>query len=98
MVRAYKRKRPRQWRDKDKRMAAAVRLRAEGKNNCQIAEELAVSEGTVRNDLKRWQALNPANVLPLARKSDSKSRPAGGNSTSRFYEPGGPVQGLRRIK
>lgn len=98
MARKYVRKGKTPWPDKDKRMTAAVRKRAEGKNNCQIAGELGVTEGTVRNDLKRWAALNPVNVVPLTRKSDSKSRPAGGNFTSRFYESEDPVPKIRRIK
>lgn len=77
-MRKYKRKRPRQWRNKDKRMAAAVRLRAEGKSNRQIGKELAVDERTVRRDLERWQQEH-SNVVPLVRQSDAASCPAGGN-------------------
>lgn len=97
-MRNYKRKGKTPWPDKDKRMAAAARKRAEGKNNCQIAGELGVTEGTVRNDLKRWATLNPANVVPLTRKSDSKGRPSGGNFTSRFYESEDAVPRIRRVQ
>ncbi len=72
MVRHYKRKRPRQWRDKDKRMALAVRMHAEGKSLREIAGELGVSSPqTIANDLKRWnaqQAAMPSNVVPLSKK------------------------------
>jgi predicted transcriptional regulator len=86
-MRTYKRKRPRQWADKDKRMNLAVRLRAEGKSLRQIARELAVTEGTVRNDLKRWEAQQsavPANVVPL-RKSSAQNSPSGGDITHPDY-------------
>ncbi len=54
---------------RDKRMAAAVRLRAGGQSLRQIARELAVSHQTVKNDLARWDAARPANVVPLSRKA-----------------------------
>ena len=60
---------------RDKRMAEAVRLRAEGKSLRQAGSELGVSYQTVSNDLARWDAQHPvmpANVVPLARKA-SKS-------------------------
>lgn len=85
MVRSYKRKRPRQWRDKGKRMDAAIRLRAEGKSLREIGAELAVSEGTVRNDLKRWRQEHP-NVVPL-RKSSAQSCLAGGEIAQPDYAP-----------
>lgn len=75
MVRKYKRKGKTPRRDKDKRMAAAVRKRAEGKSLREIGRELGVSEGTIRNDLKRWQEERP-NVIPL-RKPVRKVAPAG---------------------
>jgi hypothetical protein len=86
-VRTYKRKGPRPWRDKDKRMTAAVRLRAQGLSLRQIGKELAVSEGTVRNDLARWEREHPANVVPLVRKTDAQSRPAGGEIAHPDYAP-----------
>ena len=52
-MRNYKRKRPRQWRDKDKRMALAARMHSEGKSLREIAKELAVSPQTVMRDLQR---------------------------------------------
>ena len=95
MVRQYKRKRPRQWRDKDKRMAAVVRLRAQGKSLRGIGSALRVSEGTVRNDLKRWQQIQAQqNVIPL-RKTGAQSRPAGGEITQPDYAAV-PIQIARR--
>ena len=65
-MRNYKRKGPRPWRDKDKRMTAAVRLRDESKSLREIAKELAVSHQTVANDLARWDREH-ANVIPLSK-------------------------------
>jgi hypothetical protein len=84
-MRDYKRKRPRQWRDKDKRMCAAVRLRAEGMSLRQIGRELAVSEITVRRDLARWAAERP-NVIPL-RHPAATSHPTGGNMSHSDVAP-----------
>lgn len=96
MVRAYVRKGPRPWKDKDKRMAAAVRLRAEGKSLREIGKELAVSEFTVRCDLKRWQETHP-NVVPL-RFPPAISRPAGGNKSHLEIAPDETAPKIRRIK
>jgi lambda repressor-like predicted transcriptional regulator len=95
-MRHYKRKRPRQWRDKDKRMRAAARMRGEGMSLRQIGRELAVSEGTIRNDLARWERQHPANVVPLVRKTTAQSRPAGGEITHPDYaaRATGEVMGL----
>jgi hypothetical protein len=75
-MREYKRKGPRPWRDKDKRMAAAVRLRAEGKSLREIAKELAVGVATIHRDLARWDAQQ--NVVSLF-QSGVPSRPQRGN-------------------
>lgn len=56
------------WRNPDKRMARAVELRAQGWSLRRIGTELAVSEGTVRNDLARWGRQQPVEdclVIPL---------------------------------
>jgi hypothetical protein len=63
-MRTYERKGPRPWRNKDKRMIAAVRLRVEGKSLREIAKELTVSHETVRRDLARWHREH-ANVAAL---------------------------------
>lgn len=85
MARKYKRKRPRQWRDKDKRMVLAVRMRGEGQSLREIAKALGVSSPqTIANDLKRWDARQvaaPSNVVLLSKKSSKstvQSDPAGG--------------------
>ena len=53
-MRTYQRKRPRQWSDKDNRMARAARLRAEGKSLRDIGAELRISPATAMRDLRRW--------------------------------------------
>lgn len=71
---------------RDSRMAAAVRLSAEGKSLREIAAELrAGSPQTIANDLKRWRELHP-NAVPMSRKA-SKSvvqimPPGGRNETT----------------
>lgn len=96
VVRQYKRKRPRPWRDKDKRMAAAVRLRAAGKSLREIGAALSISEGTVRNDLKRWDQIQAQqNVVPL-RKTGAQSRPAGGEITHPDYAAVASLNDRRR--
>lgn len=98
MPRTYQRKRPRQWRDKDKRMTAAMRLRDQGMSLRQIGKALAVSEGTVRNDLARWEREHPANVVPLVRKTTAQSSPAGGEITHPDYAPEEPISMIARRK
>lgn len=90
----YKRKRPRQWRDKNKRMTAAVRLRAQGMSLRQIAQELAVSYQTIANDLARWERERP-NVIPLS-NSPVKSYPPTGRDLTPEFDSGTPVIQLRR--
>lgn len=56
------------WKNPDKRMTRAVELRAQGWSLRRIGTELAVSEGTIRLDLARWERLhNEAEgcVIPL---------------------------------
>ena len=56
------------WRDTDKRMARAVELRALGWSLRRIGNELAVSEGTIRLDLARWERMHTEAegcVIPL---------------------------------
>lgn len=67
------------------RMARAVRLHADGLSLRQIAERLMCSEGTVRNDLKRWQREHP-NAVPL-RKAAAKNSPGNDGITHPGYAP-----------
>jgi hypothetical protein len=76
-VRKYKRKHAR---NPDKRMAAAVRLRAQGLSLRQIGKELACSEITVRRDLARWEQEH-SNVTPL-RHLPATSLPRGGGNVA----------------
>ncbi len=93
-MRNYKRKGPRPWRDKDKRMAAAVRMRAEGKSLRQIGEELTVSYQTVANDLARWRRERP-NVVQLS-KTPVKSHPVTGQDLTPEFDSEPAVIQLRR--
>jgi hypothetical protein len=86
VVRNYKRKRATPWRDKDKRMTLAVRMRAEGKSLRETAAELAVGKDTISRDLARWDAQQasaaPSNVISLSQKRSQSAvanGPAGGN-------------------
>lgn len=89
-MRTYKRKGPRQWSDKDKRMNLAARMRAEGKSLREIGEALAVSAPTVMRDLRRYDELAAEksaafqNVFQLP----VTSRPAGGDSKQPVETPG----------
>jgi hypothetical protein len=88
-VRTYKRKRPRQWRDKDKRMSLAARQRAEGKSTRRIAVELAVSHQTVMRDLARWDERHAALVQNVVQFPGPSRPKPGGN----LDQEGGPVSG-----
>lgn len=79
------------------RMLRAVELRAAGKSLRQIGAELECSEGTVRNDLARWER-ERANVAPLVRKTAAQDSPPGGGNYAADYagEPGKVVP-LRRL-
>jgi orotate phosphoribosyltransferase-like protein len=68
--------RPR-WRNPDKRMARAVELRAQGWSLRRIGAELAVSEGTIRLDLARWERLHAEAegcVIPLRKNAPTTQR------------------------
>lgn len=91
-VRKYKRKHAR---NPDRRMAAAVRLRAQGMSLRQIGAELACSEGTVRNDLARWARERP-NVAALVRKTIAQNSPPGAEITHPDYAPDNNIVELRR--
>lgn len=81
-MRKYKRKPGRV--NPDRRMARAVELRGEGLSNYQIAERLSCSEGTVRNDLARWER-ERVNVAPLVRKTTAQKSPPGGGNYAADY-------------
>jgi len=93
LVRHYKRKGKTPWPDKNKRMAAAVRKRVEGKSLREIAKELGVNASTVLRDLRRWDDQHP-NVLqmPVA------IRPLGGNVQHPNATPEVSVPKLRRVQ
>jgi transposase len=93
MVRHYKRKGKTPWPDKDKRMAAAVRKRGEGKSLREIAKEVGVSAPTVMRDLRRWDELHP-NVFQMP----VTSRPAGGELKRLRETPEDVAPRLRRIQ
>lgn len=93
-MRKYTRKRPAQWRDKNKRMAAAVRLRADGMSLREIAKELAVSYQTIANDLARWERQRP-NVVLLS-NSAVKSHPHAGQDLTPDFDNEPAVLPLRR--
>lgn len=76
-MRNYKRKR---LRNPDKRMEAAVRLRAQGLSYRRIGAELACDEKTVRNDLARWERERP-NVA-LLRNSTAENLPLRGEKSA----------------
>lgn len=99
-MRNYKRKRPRRWRDTDKRMVAAARLRGKGLSLRETAERLAVSHETVRRDLAKWDREH-ANVTALPRQpvtSDCLISPPGGQLVTPECdsEPGNIVEMRRR--
>lgn len=94
-MRNYKRKRPSQWRDKDKRMTLAVQMRAQGMSLREVAKELAVSYQTVANDLQRWERERP-NVALLS-KTAVKSYPATGQDLTAEFDSEAAVVNLRRM-
>lgn len=99
-MRNYKRKGKTPWPDKDKRMAAAVRKRAEGKSLREIGAELAVSYQTVVRDLARWERDRP-NVVPLSPKTVTSSchnLPPAGRLVTPQRDSGESAPKLRRVQ
>lgn len=87
-MRKYKRK---HTRNPDKRMEAAVRLRAQGLSLRQIGEELAVHHRTVERDLARWEQERP-NVTLLSHPPVANSPRRGQKATPECdSEPGNVV-------
>jgi len=74
----------RRWKQPDKRMEAAIRMRAAGWSLRKIAGHLGVSEGTIRNDLGRWEQQN---VDELLRNLDAQSGPSGDGNYAANYAP-----------
>lgn len=77
MVRRYVPKKSTARVNKDRRMAAVVRLRGEGLSLRAIASQLHISDGTVRNDLARWAELHPDNVTQLRNRAAQNCPPGG---------------------
>lgn len=85
-MRHYAAKRPRSLRNPDRRMELAVALvEGKGKSRREAATILRCSEGTIRNDLARWAALQSSNVIPLVRNQPRKTAPDRGTSTHADY-------------
>jgi hypothetical protein len=98
-LRNYKRKRPSH--DKDKRMSAVARMRADGKSLREIARELGVSSTTVMNDIKRSLGELPGQaagdggyvyvlryddgLVKVGRTRDARSRLTGHATTGRVF-------------
>jgi lambda repressor-like predicted transcriptional regulator len=83
-MRTYK---PRPQRDRDRRMAVAVRLHAEGLTLRQIAARQSVSYQTVANDLARWDrehAAMPAAIIRLSKPTVKNVTPGATDLTPGF--------------
>lgn len=94
MVRKYFPKRT-PHKNKDKRMANAVQLRAQGLSLRKIASELRVDEKTVRNDLNRWET-ERGNVTPLRNSAAEFCPTSGGEIPHPDSAPDADVLPLRR--
>jgi hypothetical protein len=94
-VRTYRRKK---LLDPDRRMAVAVRLRAEGLSLRQVSARLYVSHQTVANDLARWEHVRSAMPLKIVRLSKPavKNVPPGGRNLTPGLDTGADVIPLRR--
>jgi transposase len=53
----------RRWKDPDKRMAAAVRMREGGLSLRQIGDRLGVSKDTIQRDLARYESQEVSHLL-----------------------------------
>lgn len=84
--------------DKDRRMAVAVRLTAEGLSLREIAARLSVSHQTVANDLGRWERERSSMPLMIVRLSKPavKNLPHGGEVLTPDFDRGSGVTPLRR--
>ncbi len=97
MVRQYKRKGKTPWPDKNKRMAAAARKRAEGKSFRKIAKELDVAVSTAFEDVRKWERLHP-NVVSLPFDRGVRNCPPGGETERPDRTADEPAPRIRRIQ
>lgn len=84
--------------DKDRRMAVAVRLTAEGLSLREVSARLSVSHQTVANDLARWETARAAVPLMIVRLSKPavKNLPHGGEILTPDFDRDSTVIPLRR--
>lgn len=94
-MRTYK---PKPGMNKDRRMAVAVRLTAEGLSLREVAARLSVSHQTVANDLARWGRVSAQMPLAIIRLSKPavKNLPPGGEILTAGIDSAAPVIPLRR--
>lgn len=83
------------WKNPDKRMTLAVQFRHRGWSLRKIATELAVSEGTIRNDLRRADqhgqdgAVQDCTVIPLRNRLRNSGAQSPSDYASEITQPGG---------
>lgn len=58
------------WKDPDKRMTAAVRMRAGGWSLREIGDRLGVSKDTIQRDLARYESQEVSHLLSHLALSD----------------------------
>jgi Homeodomain-like domain-containing protein len=95
-MRTYK---PRPQMDKDRRMAVAVRLTAEGLSLREVAARLSVSYMTVARDLARWEQVRasmPLAIIRLSRPAVTNRAPGAADVTAPCDTPAN-VTPLRRL-
>lgn len=87
-------------RDRDRRMAIAARLRAEGLSLRQIATRQHVSYQTVARDLARWDqegSSMPPAIIRLSRPAVTPAAPMGATNVTPIRDSGADVIPLRRL-
>jgi hypothetical protein len=82
-MRTYK---PKPGMDKDRRMAVAARLTAEGLSLREVAARLTVSHMTVTRDLDRWDRERPSMPLAIIRLAQPAVTPACNKTAPRGQE------------
>jgi hypothetical protein len=86
------------WRDRDRRMANAVRFRAQGMSLREIAARQNVHHQTVANDLERWKSVRhemPPAIIRLSIPA-VESLPAADEISTPGFDGGAIVIPLRR--